>query len=72
MAVHEDTAEYRKAYKRGWASAQRGIGGLDRADARNEVDAWYDGYLDAAAGREKWHLRDCEAHHNNDGGCGVA
>lgn len=35
-------------------------GALDRADQRGEPEAWYDGYLDAAAGREKWHLRDCD------------
>lgn len=35
-------------------------------------DAFDDGYLDAAAGRERYHLRDCKAHHNNEGGCRVA
>ena len=65
-------ADYRKAYNRGWASGQRGIGGLDRADDRGEPEAWYDGYLDAAAGREKWHLLNCSQHDNSANGCGRA
>jgi putative metallohydrolase (TIGR04338 family) len=37
-----------------------------------DADAYMDGYLDESAGREKYHLRDCKAHHNGEGGCGVA
>ena len=49
---------YTTAYRRGWNSAERGSeGALDRADLRNEPDAWYDGYADSAAGRPKYTLR---------------
>jgi hypothetical protein len=54
----EKSPEYNGHYRRGWASGNRGVGGLDRADSRREPEAWYDGYYDAAAGREKFHLRD--------------
>lgn len=69
--ARENTPQYRADYIRGWKAGVN-IGALDRADDRNEPDAWYDGYLDYAAGREKWHRRDCAAHHNRPGGCGVA
>ena len=55
-----DDAEYRKAYERGWKSTN-----LEAGDARNEPEAWYDGYVDAAAGREKWHTYHCR----QAGGC---
>jgi hypothetical protein len=59
------TDEYRKAYERGWRTSMRmADGALERADDRNEPDAWYDGYHDAAAGREKWHLATCTDHDN--------
>jgi len=54
---------YRAAYQRGWLAARR-VGALERADDRGEPDAWYDGYLDNAAGREKWHLATCADHDN--------
>lgn len=64
----------RDAYTRGWRASMYATGStvLDNADARGEPGAWYDGYFDAAAGREKWHLATCPAHHNGEGGCGVA
>jgi hypothetical protein len=69
--VREKT--YAADYNRGWRAGQgAGSGYLDRADDRGEPDAWYDGYLDAAAGRTKWHLRYCTNHHNGSGGCGEA
>lgn len=54
---------YRKAYNRGWKSANT-YGSLDRADAdgRSSDVAWMDGYLDNATGREKWHLLFCPDH----------
>lgn len=52
--------EYKKHYQRGWAAGGRGSG-LDSADARQEPDAWYDGYMDAATDRPKWTLM----HHEN-------
>jgi hypothetical protein len=54
---------YRQQYTRGWRASQRGARGtLDRADERGEPPAWYDGYLDYASGREKWHLPLCREH----------
>lgn len=71
--VQSIDSEYRKAYNRGWRSSlySEGSGVLDGADGRGEPDAWYDGYYDAGAGREKWHLARCTAHHNGPGGCGA-
>lgn len=61
----------RESYTRGWRAGINGGGfALDNADARNEPNEWYDGYLDAATGREKWHKPFCgERHHNGEGGC---
>lgn len=63
--VSHSSAEYIKDYENGWKTSQRGSeGALDRADARNVSHAWYDGYADYAASREKWHLRWCPDHDN--------
>jgi hypothetical protein len=55
------SAEYAKDYSLGWKAGERageGVEGvLDRADARNVSHAWYDGYHDQAAGREKFAYR---------------
>ena len=60
---------YKKNYRRGWAASIRGALAdndrstpLDRADARNEKDAWYDGYMDCATGRKEWHMLFCRHH----------
>jgi hypothetical protein len=67
------TVSNKKDYTRGWRSGLYSTGmALDNADARGEPEAWYDGYMDAAAGRAKWHIPNCPAHHNHDGGCGQA
>ena len=59
---------YAAAYRKGWAASARGSA-LDEAEdryvaryGRAEHDAWLDGWLDYAAGRPKWHLRDCPDH----------
>ena len=66
--VREEQPDYdRDAYNRGYRSTN-----LDGGDARGEPDEWYDGYMDAACGREKWHRPLCEHHHNGEGGCGWA
>lgn len=69
-------AEYSKAYRRGWRHSSTVHASLDNnpypwhpglqvGDASNGLnDAWEDGYLDYAAGREKWHLLHCEDHEN--------
>ena len=69
-ATIEQSKEYKTHYNRGWASQKREASGngncfntaLDRADARNEKDAWYDGYMDRATSREKWHMLFCKNH----------
>lgn len=59
--IHEfdpNTPEYSREYRAGYIAGERGAeGALERADARNVSNAWYDGYHDAAAGREKWTYR---------------
>lgn len=57
-------ATYRKNYLRGWNAATRamnndrdgvdGLSTLERADARNESNAWYDGYMDNACDNGKF------------------
>jgi hypothetical protein len=54
-----DTPEYRKAYNAGWRYSQRPTATLDHADRTGKPEAWYDGYLDLAAGRDKWHTLHC-------------
>lgn len=56
--LRESVDGYRRDYNRGWQSSARG-GSLDAADSRGEPDAWYDGYMDMAAGRPKWHFATC-------------
>lgn len=52
--------EYNQHYSRGWgASARMSSTALERADRKGEPNSWYDGYLDHAADREKFHTRDC-------------
>jgi hypothetical protein len=63
--------EYNGHYNRGWKASQGGgaNSALDRADSRREPDAWYDGYLDYAADRPKFHSRDCSAPDHDGPGC---
>lgn len=58
----QDSPEYRRNYNRGWRYSQRPTATLDHGDANGEPDSWYDGYLDYATGREKWHLLHCQDH----------
>lgn len=64
------TREYVRNYNRGWKSTNLEFSDDIADDAERE--AWLDGYMDAATGREKWHLLNCPAHHNGPGGCGAA
>jgi hypothetical protein len=50
---------YRSRYERGWRYSGRAGATLDHLDATRAPEAAYDGYLDRAAGREKWHLAWC-------------
>lgn len=62
------TAQYRKDYNRGWRYSAR-VCTLDAADAdgRSGNDAWMDGYLDYAAGREQYHIPNCPSHPDCEG-----
>jgi len=51
--------EYRSWYEKGWRYSGRPSATLDHGDSNGYPDAWYDGYLDRAAGRDKWHLATC-------------
>ncbi len=66
--------EYTKHYNRGWGSSERatrstgyGDSPLERADDRKEPEAWYDGYLDHAGDRPKYHTRDCPSQDHGRG-----
>lgn len=65
---------YEQSYESGWRSSSGDMSPSLRIQMRLgfDHDAWTDGYLDNAAGREKYHLRGCMAHYNAEGGCGVA
>lgn len=63
-------ATYRKDYNAGWLYSHSDNANLDNSG--NKSDAWLDGYLDFAVGREKWHLYYCPKHDNDPGGCGAA
>lgn len=66
--VRKEQPDYdRASYNRGYVSTN-----LEGGDARGEPDAWYDGFMDLACGRRKWHRPLCENHHNGPGGCGLA
>lgn len=67
-----DDAEYRKQYEAGWRYSHRETATLDYGDAHNAPDPWYDGYLDYATGRDKWHRAYCLRHDNTPDGCGQA
>ena len=54
--------EYKKHYRRGYRASEGAAGALDRADFRGEPQAWYDGYMDLATGRKKWHNMYCVDH----------
>jgi hypothetical protein len=55
--VNDATNQYKADYNRGWRTSRNaGEHSLENADARNEPNSWYDGYLDYAAGRPKWTL----------------
>ena len=63
-----DRKQYKKDYRRGWRCSAGANGSLDNHNC--ECAAWYDGYFDYAAGREKWHSMICTnydviAGHNN-------
>lgn len=63
MKIRDLPEDYRRDYERGWRYSNSGLTGnpsLDHLDAKGASEAEYDGYLDAAASREKWHLAFCD------------
>lgn len=63
--------KYRAEYEAGWTTAGR-TSDSSKYGSGGYTWAWEDGYLDRAAGREKWHITRCPLHDNIEGGCGVA
>lgn len=63
---------YEQSYESGWRSTYGDPTPRTMYRKGFSPDAFNDGYLDAAAGRAKFHRRDCTAHHNDEGGCGEA
>jgi hypothetical protein len=65
--------EYNRHYNRGWRASQNWSGSdpapLERADMKGEPGAWYDGYMDYAVDRPKFHSRDCPAGDHEQPGC---
>lgn len=60
-ATPAELKRYKADYARGWRYSSNGAaGGLDHLDSKRARDAEYDGYLDAGAGREKWHFMHCD------------
>lgn len=63
--LRANTPENRGHYRRGWNSSERSFlsgsdaSPLERADSKGEPPAWYDGYMDSATGRPKWHSLTC-------------
>lgn len=51
---------YVREYNAGWAAGARGAS--EKWASGTSSHAWDDGYLDAAAGRAKWHLTWCDDH----------
>ena len=54
-----DTPAYRADYERGWRYSARPTATLDHLDAKGASEAEYDGYMDRAVGRPKWHHLTC-------------
>lgn len=52
---------YIREYNAGWAAGRRG-GDSSKWDSGYSSHAWDDGFLDAVAGRPKWHLTHCADH----------
>ena len=70
--------EYTGHYNRGWGSSEGASNSsndyspLEAADVRHEPDGWYDGYLDYATDRPKYHSRDCPTRdHERDPRCSL-
>lgn len=69
FAARNGIAAYQREYEKGWRCTNFEDGPFQTGTGS---DAFEDGYLDQAAGREKWHLARCPNHDNTPDGCGVA
>ena len=74
----KNTPENRRHYSRGYAASGRrptqielngGPSQLERADDRGEPSAWYDGYMDYATDRPKFHSLECPTTEHDQPGC---
>lgn len=56
---------YDASYEKGWQyrghDSLVGEGLFKQRHPQGDTDAWVDGYFDQAAGREKWHMKRCQA-----------
>lgn len=57
--AQEEIKKYKYDYTRGWKAGWRGRM-MDAGPEQN--DYWADGFMDAAADRDKWHFLDCPDH----------
>jgi len=62
--IKQIAEQVKKDYRNGW-KVSANCGSLEAADARGVSGAWYDGYMDYACGRDKYHslihdITDCE------------
>lgn len=63
FAHRNGVAAYVREYRNGFAAGSRStISDDTKWNSGQSSDAWDDGYLDAAAGRERWHLTYCPTH----------
>jgi hypothetical protein len=62
-ATPEELKKYKTDYNRGWNYSNNSADpSLDHLDRKGASEAEYDGYFDAAASRDKWHLLNCPDH----------
>lgn len=59
--LEKNTPQYRSDYERGWRYSQTDVCSLDHLDRTGAPDAAYDGYMDFATDRPKWHSLICFA-----------
>jgi hypothetical protein len=58
--IARQAEQYRQDYNRGWRYSHSPTANLDHLDDTGASNAVYDGYLDYAAGREKWATPDAQ------------
>lgn len=71
IAERQGVQFYHMWYRKGWKRSAT-VGSISEfADTlpSDAHDAWMDGYLDNATGRDMWHLWECREHANTATGC---